>query len=167
MNPASRINLIRSPAAATRLEAAHAWLLAAADGKREMLLLTAHPNAGDLGRKIAIARGALAGLHQLTMNRLAAILSIEQMSAAGLAVATPLASEAVATRAVFQIKPSGRLAWFEPILDRPVSRGRWCELYPSCASTGLARMRWRGWNASGHRSPHSCSNSKRNSPPPS
>ncbi|HUN59452.1 MAG TPA: PD-(D/E)XK nuclease family protein [Candidatus Binataceae bacterium] len=103
-----------------RLAAAREWLTSAADGSREILLLAAHPDsADDLVRNIAATRGALAGVHRLTPNRLIAILAADQMAAMGLAPATSLATEAVAARAVFQLKRTGRLAWFEPVLDRP------------------------------------------------
>ena len=113
-------NLIRSPRASVRLAAAREWLAPAAGGSREILVLAAHPDsADDLVRSFAAGCGALAGVHRLTPNRLIAILAADQMAAAGFAPATTLATEAVAARAVFQLKPSGRLVWFEPVLDRP------------------------------------------------
>jgi ATP-dependent helicase/nuclease subunit B len=120
MDSANQFNLIRSPQAAVRLAATRQWLTSAAEASSEILLLAAHPDsADDLVRSVAAARGALAGVHRLTPNRLIALLAADQMAASGLAPATTLATEAVAARAVFQLKPTGRLAWFEPILGRP------------------------------------------------
>src|ERR1700733_9430281 len=134
MDSAPPFKLVRSPHAATRLAAARDWLTATADGSREVLLLAAHPDsADDLVRAVAAQRGALAGVHRLTPNRLIALLAADQMAAAGLAPATTLATEAVAARAFFQLKPTGCLAWFEPVLDRPG--------FPRALARSLAELR--------------------------
>ena len=134
MDSAHPFKLSRSSHAATRLAAARDWLTTTADGTREILLLAAHPDsADDLVRTVAAERGALAGIHRLTPNRLIALLAADQMAAAGLAPATTLATEAVAARAVFQLKPTGCLAWFEPVLDRPG--------FPRALARSLAELR--------------------------
>jgi RecB family exonuclease len=134
MDSVTSFNLIRSPHASVRLAAARDWLASAVGGSREILVLAAHPDsADDLVRSVAAGRGALAGVHRLTPNRLIAILAADQMAAAGLAPATTLATEAVAARAVFQLKPTGRLAWFEPVLDRPG--------FPRALARSLAELR--------------------------
>ena len=59
------------------------------------------------------------GVHRLTLDRLVGLLAAEELADAGLAPADGLAAEAVAARAVFRLAPSGALAYFEPVLDRP------------------------------------------------
>jgi ATP-dependent helicase/nuclease subunit B len=129
-----RITLIKSAQAEVRIAAAHEWIDREADRNREVVLLASHSDAADdLARAVAVKRGAMAGLHRLTPNRLASILAADRMAADGIAPATPLATEAVAARAVFQLKPSGCLSWFEPILDRPG--------FPRALARSLAELR--------------------------
>jgi len=140
MKSTSGISIIRSPRGAERLRAAREWIAASADGRREVVLIAAHPDAADdLVRNIAASRGALAGVHRLTLGRIVAMLAAGQMASEGLAPATALAAEAVAARAVFQLKPSGRLAWFEPVIDRPG--------FPRALARSLAELRLNGITA--------------------
>ncbi|MGH7947650.1 MAG: PD-(D/E)XK nuclease family protein, partial [Candidatus Binataceae bacterium] len=64
-------------------------------------------------------RGSLVGAHRLTLARLAGLLAAEQLAASGLAPATGLAATAIAARAVQRLAPTGALAHFAPVLDRP------------------------------------------------
>ena len=75
--------------------------------------------ADDLVRAFAVSRGAMLGVHRLTLNRLVGLLAAEELADAGLAPADGLAAEAVAARAVFRLAPSGALAHFEPVLNLP------------------------------------------------
>ena len=75
--------------------------------------------ADDLVRAFAVSRGAMLGVHRLTLNRLVGLLAAEELADADLAPADGLAAEAVAARAVFRLAPSGALAHFEPVLNRP------------------------------------------------
>ncbi len=75
--------------------------------------------ADDLVRDLALSRGALAGIHRLTFNRLLGLLAADAMAAAGLAPATGLAAQAIAARAVFHLTPLNRLKHFAPVVDRP------------------------------------------------
>ncbi|MGA8584615.1 MAG: hypothetical protein WB715_12415, partial [Roseiarcus sp.] len=75
--------------------------------------------ADDLVRAFALSRGAMLGVHRLTLNRLVGLLASEELADAGLAPADGLAAEAVAARAVFRLAPSGALEYFAPVLDRP------------------------------------------------
>ncbi|MGH7864566.1 MAG: PD-(D/E)XK nuclease family protein, partial [Candidatus Binataceae bacterium] len=73
----------------------------------------------DVVRGLAIKRRALAGVHRLTFARLVGLLAAEQLAARGLAPATGLAATAIAARAVHHLAPTGALAHFAPVLDRP------------------------------------------------
>jgi ATP-dependent helicase/nuclease subunit B len=111
--------IIRSPRAHARLERARQWLAAQRPGAEVLVLADAREAADDLVRLLAEARGALAGVHRLTLNRLAGLLAAAPMAERGLAPATGLAHQALAARTVFRLAPGGRLAHFAPVIDRP------------------------------------------------
>ena len=111
--------IFASPSVHARLDAARAWL-AALPPFSEAIVVTANPEAGgDLVRSIAKERGAVAGLHRLTLNRLIRLLAADRMAADGLEVVVGLGAQAVATRTVFRLSPGGALKHFEPIKDLP------------------------------------------------
>lgn len=111
--------ILVSPRASDRIAAARAWL-DAQPGAGEVLVVAAVKEAGDdLVREFAAGRGAMLGVHRMTLNRLVGMLASAEIADAGLAPADGLAAEAVAARAVHRIAPSGALQHFEPVLDRP------------------------------------------------
>src|SRR5712664_1597546 len=83
------------------------------------MFAASHEAADDLLREFTVSRGASFGVHRLTLNRLIGVLAAEHMVNASLAPAAGLAAEAVAARAVFRLKPTGRLAYFGPVAERP------------------------------------------------
>src|SRR5215831_12233221 len=111
--------IIRSPRAAERIAAAREWLAAAEPAAEILVIAPTREAADDLVRGVAAARGAVAGIHRLTFNRLIGLLASETMVAKGLAPASDLAAQAIAARAVFQLAPSGKLTHFAPVTDRP------------------------------------------------
>lgn len=114
-----RIQIFSSPAVHERLDTAREWL-AELPQSSEAIVVTANAEAGnDLVRSIAAARGAIAGLHRLTLNRLIRLLAADRMAAEGLEVAAGLGAQAIATRTVFRLSPSGALKHFDPIKDLP------------------------------------------------
>jgi ATP-dependent helicase/nuclease subunit B len=116
--PASR-EIIISERAAVRIAAARAWLESQSPASEVLVIASVKEAGDDLVRAFAIARGAMLGVHRLTLNRLAGLLAAEELAEAGLAPADGLAAEAVAARAVFRLAPSGALAHFEPVLNLP------------------------------------------------
>jgi RecB family exonuclease len=116
--PAAR-EIIISERAAGRIAAARAWL-EAQPSAREVLVIASVKEAGDdLVRALAVSRGAILGVHRLTLNRMVGLLAAEDLADADLAPADGLAAEAVAARAVFRLAPSGALKHFESVLNRP------------------------------------------------
>ncbi len=111
--------LIRSPRAADRIGAARAWLEAIAPGSEVLVVEPGWGAADDLVRELAVDRGALFGIHRLSLNRLVGLLAAEDLAAARLVPASGLAAEAVAARAIHRLKAAGGLSYFEPIADRP------------------------------------------------
>jgi RecB family exonuclease len=116
--PDSR-QIITSTRAAERIAAAREWLRALEPGAEAIVIAPARAGADDLVRALAAERGALAGIHRLTFNRLAGLLAADKMAALGLAPASALATRAVAARAVFHLRPAARLQYFAPVIDQP------------------------------------------------
>ncbi len=83
------------------------------------MIAPARSGADDLVRALAVERGALAGIHRLTFNRIAGLLAAEKMTALGLAAASELATRAIAALAVFHLRPAARLEYFAPVIDQP------------------------------------------------
>jgi len=111
--------IIISERAAGRIAAARAWLESQPSAGEILVIASVKEAADDLVRAFAVSRGAILGVHRLTLNRLVGLLGAEELAEAGLAPADGLAAEAVAARAVFRLAPSGALAHFEPVLNRP------------------------------------------------
>jgi RecB family exonuclease len=116
--PAFR-EIIISERAAGRIAAARAWLESQPSAREVLVIASVKEAADDLVRAFAVSRGAMLGVHRLTLNRLVGLLAAEELAHADLAPADGLAAEAVAARAVFRLLPSGALAHFEPVLNRP------------------------------------------------
>src|SRR5580704_5493660 len=111
--------IIISARASERVSAARAWLESQPPATEVLVIASVKEAADDLVRAFAVSRGAMLGVHRLTLDRLVGLLAAEELADAGLAPADGLAAEAVAARAVFRLAPSGALAHFEPVLDRP------------------------------------------------
>ncbi len=116
--PESREILI-SPSAAERIAAAREWLVARPPFSEAIVVAAVPEAAGDLVRDLAVERGALGGLHRLTLNRLVRLLAADRMAAEGLEVAAGLGAQAIATRAVFRLADDPALRHFAAITDRP------------------------------------------------
>jgi ATP-dependent helicase/nuclease subunit B len=111
--------IIRSASAHARLRRALDWLALQAPGAEVLVLANAREAADDLVRSLAATRAALAGIHRLTLDRLAGLLAAAAMAERGLAPAAGLAHQALAARTVFRLATDGRLAHFAPVIDRP------------------------------------------------
>jgi CRISPR/Cas system-associated exonuclease Cas4 (RecB family) len=110
--------IIQSPTNAARLRAAEEWLQARAN--RSVLVVSASRGAADdLARRVAIARGATAGLHRFSLAQLAARLAAPVLAARGIAPATVIGSEAVAARATFDARQDGELDYFGGVAGTP------------------------------------------------
>src|SRR5277367_1561448 len=111
--------IIISERASDRIAAARAWLEAQPTATEILVIASVKEAADDLVRAFALARGAMLGMHRLTLNRLVGLLAAEELADAGLAPADGLAAEAVAARAVFRLAPTGALAHFDSVLKLP------------------------------------------------
>ena len=131
--PPSR-EIIISDRAADRIAAARAWLESQPTAGEILVIASVKEAADDLVRTFAVSRGAMLGVHRLTLNRLVGLLAAEQLADAGLAPADGLAAEAVAARAVFRLTPSGSLKHFDPVLKMPG--------FPRALARTLIELRW-------------------------
>src|SRR5882757_9131050 len=131
--PDSR-EIVVSSRAADRIAAARAWLEALPNASEVLVIASIKEAADDLVRGYAESRGAMLGMHRMTMNRLVGLLAAEHIADAGLAPADGLAAEAVAARAVFRLAPTNALAHFRPVLDRPG--------FSRALAQTIAELRW-------------------------
>src|SRR5258708_3244767 len=126
--------IVISPRAVDRIAAARAWLEALPNAGEVLVIASVKEAADDLVRGFATARGAMLGVHRMTMNRLVGLLAAEHIADRGLAPADGLAAEAVAARVVFRLAPSNALAHFGPVLDRPG--------FARALAQTIAELRW-------------------------
>jgi RecB family exonuclease len=110
--------IVRSPRASDRIAAARAWLDEIPPGVEALVVAPNWEAADDLLRETANARGAIFGIHRLTLNRLAGLLAAETLAERNLAPAVGLTLTAIAARAAHVLAHSNALGYFEPIADR-------------------------------------------------
>ncbi len=117
---ATRIRVVESAAAAQRLAEARAFVeTCSARGDDALLVGATRGAVDDLARSIAAEAGASLGLHRFSLTQLAARLAAPALAGHGMAPSTPLGSEAVAARAVFETGRGGGLAYFGPVAKTP------------------------------------------------
>ena len=131
--------IIISPRSAHRIARAHAWLAATPSAHEALIVASAIEAADDLAREVAEARGALVGVHRMTLNRLVGLIAAEQIAERGLVPADGLAAEAVAARAVFNLAPTGALKYFQPVLNLPG--------FSRALARTMAEIRWNNISA--------------------
>lgn len=113
--PPTSIAILSAPDAATRLDAARAFLEPDAAGRELLLVGETREAADDLAHEIAGCLGATFGLHRFSVRQLAARIAAVDLARAGTAPATRLGVEAVATRAAFEAIERDELDYLRPI----------------------------------------------------
>ena len=136
--------IVSSPRASDRLRAARAFLEALPADGEALVVAPTREAADDLVREASRKRGALFGVHRLTLNRLAGMLAAERILEAQAAPAAGLAIEAVAARVVHRLKGGGALAYFEPVIDRPGFPGALARTIAELRLAGAAPATLRG-----------------------
>ena len=115
MPPSPRITILTTPAAESRIEAA-AEVLRRALGSGEVLLVgETREAADDVARDVAADAGATFGLHRFSLRQLAWSVAAVDLARRGLAPASGLATEAVATHATFEESQRETLVYLQPI----------------------------------------------------
>src|SRR2546422_4506928 len=84
-----------------------------------LTLGTPPPAAADLARELTFSRRATFGIERASPLQLASRVAGEAMAERGLAPATGLAVQAVATRAAFEVHARGELRSLEPVIAFP------------------------------------------------
>ena len=108
-----------SPSSHNRLRAALDFIREHA-GKAEILVLGATREAADdLVRELTLSRRATFGIQRASPLQLAARLAVPAMTERGLAPATGLAVQAVATRAAFEVHARRELRTLAPVIEFP------------------------------------------------
>ncbi len=115
----SRLQVRVSASAADRLSAARDAVAAAAPGSRILIVGASRGAADDLARQVAAARPATFGIQRLSLMQLAARSAIVALADQRLAASSRLGAEAVATRAVFDARRAGSLAYFAAVAQTP------------------------------------------------
>ncbi len=111
--------IVSSPRAAQRIRAAATFLDRLPAGTEAIVIAASREAGDDLVRGISRPRGALFGIHRLTLSRLAGLLATDHLVESGCAPAAGLAIEAITARVVHRLRGTGALGYFEPVIDRP------------------------------------------------
>jgi ATP-dependent helicase/nuclease subunit B len=113
------IRLVESASAAHRIDAARAFIEGHAPDREILIVGGSRDAADDLARQVVVRRGAGFGLHRFSLVQFAVRLALTNMARAGQAPATPLGSEALAARVVFQALEDGALHYYAPVARFP------------------------------------------------
>ncbi|WP_136921575.1 PD-(D/E)XK nuclease family protein [Polyangium aurulentum] len=113
------LRLLVSPRSAERISAAEAFLGEGSRGAEALILAPSRGAALDLASRVGVARGANFGLHRTTLGELAERLAAPELARRRLAPATPLGTEAIVARAVFDALAASSLRYFAPVARAP------------------------------------------------
>ncbi len=108
-----------SPSAALRLERAEQWLAQLAAHSELLVIGGSVEGASDLLRTVGLKSKATFGWNRLSLHRLSLSLAERGLLQAGLTPSTPLATEALWIRVVYQLGQAGKLGRFGPVADQP------------------------------------------------
>jgi hypothetical protein len=108
-----------SASARVRLEAAAAFVAGWPPATEVIVVGATRDAADDFCRQAAVARGAIFGLHRFTLGQLASRIGTAALAADGVTPATALATDALATRALFELTREATLGYLAPIADSP------------------------------------------------
>ena len=111
----SSLAIFCSPAAGSRLEAAYQFVDAFTPSTELLIVGETRDAVDDFAREIVTRRGALFGLHRFSLRQLASTLAATELARRGLAVASPLSTEAVSARSAFEALASNALDYLAPV----------------------------------------------------
>ena len=107
--------IVCGPTSASRLDAAHEFLDNLTPAEEVLLVGETRDAADDFAREVTRRHGSSFGLRRVSIRQLASQLASLELARQDLAVASPLGTEAVATRAAFEALASGSLDYLAPI----------------------------------------------------
>ena len=138
-----------SASARVRLDAAAAFV-AGWPASTELIVVGATREAADdVCRGLAASRGATFGLHRFTLGQLASRIATATLAADGVTPATGLATDALATRALFELTRDGTLGYLAPIADSPGLPRALADTLGELRAAGVAPARLAGLGAAG------------------
>ena len=111
----SSVTILAAAAAATRLDAARAFLERDLVRREVVLVGETREAVDDLAREIAAGVGATMGLHRFSLRQLASKVAAVDLARTGRVPASRLSAEAVATRAAFEETERDALDYLRPI----------------------------------------------------
>ena len=111
--------IFESASAETRLAAAASFLRRVPAIQPVTIVAASRGAADDLARRIALERPATVGLARYSLTQLAARVALTRLAGQGVAPATPLGNEAVATRATFDAARARTLTYFGEVAGLP------------------------------------------------
>ncbi|MEO5820237.1 MAG: PD-(D/E)XK nuclease family protein [Vicinamibacteraceae bacterium] len=113
------VQAVVSASARVRIDAATAFVAGWPAATELVVVAASRDAADDVCRALAVSRGATFGLHRFTLGQLASRIATATLAAAGVTPATALATDALATRALFELARDGQLGYLAPIADSP------------------------------------------------
>ncbi len=128
-----------SASAATRVDAARAWLDAQPVAAEFLVIGASWDAADDLVRAAALAQGARFGTTRLTLGALAGILATPALAAAAQAPAGGMSLDAIAARAVHALAATESLGYFSPVAR--------CPGFPRAVARTVEELRMAGVDA--------------------
>jgi len=119
MERAISFQIVESPSAAMRLDAAADFLRQFPRHQPITIVAATRGAADDLARRIARERVATFGLARFSLTQLAARIAATRLAGRGIAPSTSLGAEAVSARASFEAANAGALAYFGSVARAP------------------------------------------------
>src|SRR5262245_66137397 len=116
---AGEARLLVAPDAATRLDAARAWLAGTSPDAEALVVAPTWEACDDLAREVAMTGGARFGTVRLPLDRLAARLAVRALAARELVPVAGLSLVAVVARVVHRLAGEGRLGRFAGVAEQP------------------------------------------------
>jgi hypothetical protein len=102
-----------------RIRAARDFLGALGSASEALVIADNPAAADDLVRAIGAARGAVFGIHRVTLSRLIFMMASEPMAAIGVSPLTRFGATAIAARAAFSLKSRGEKSYFDSVINHP------------------------------------------------
>jgi ATP-dependent helicase/nuclease subunit B len=115
----SLIQVVESPAASDRLDAARAFVESFPTATEMLIVGASREAADDLARVVTAGRGTGFGIHRYSVVQLAVRLALAGMAPVGDAPTTALGKEAIAARLVFEALRAGTIAHYAPVASFP------------------------------------------------
>src|SRR5919107_1810078 len=119
MHVSRSFRVFEAASAGVRLQAAASFLRQFPADRPVTIVAATRGAADDLGRRIAMERGATLGLARFSLTQIAARLAVSDLAGRGIAAATPLGAEAVAARAAFDAASAGTLDYLSGVATMP------------------------------------------------